>query len=606
MRLTKIYIESFGVLRDYTYIPTAGFNQIYGENGTGKSTLAAFIRAMFFGMPKTRTRKLLDEAERKKFKSWQGGKCGGYICFEENGKEYRVTRTFGDRESEDAFSLTDEASGLVSHDYSSGIGMEIFGIDREAFSSTIWIASQNMSVAVNDSIYAKLSTSGENKNTALGRDMDNYDRGMERLNEAYRQYARTGRRGLIYETEDEIADLKLRMQEKQKRLHAVLGMIDSLNKRIESRYMSVRRKGGVTDSEKAVSKIDNENWRKRLEWLDDYFSKGVPEESRIENDIASNERKLRLLEAETEKKEQGQKISKKRIILLSVLLALSLIVIVTAGVMLAAESNIMQLDGSSNFIIITVGIAAFMGISIRLLIVISRFNKIKTAIKNLTAQTEQLKMEKDNLREQRSLIAEYNYLSEKDAYREKLEKQLDVQKYKLELNNYYKEQETINSEITNICHNIDRKQEMLEKYNYNAEIIKKTSQYLAEAKNSYVLGYRDLVADKMADYLVCFDKKLAASLRLNADFVVSIAIGALDKDLDYFSSGIKDIIWFCERLAIIDAIFDKEPFIIMDDAFINMDDNMLGKALEFTAELSKKRQIIYMTCRKSNMYRKKD
>lgn len=607
MRLTKIYIENFGVLRDYSYVPTAGFNQIYGENGTGKSTLAAFIKAMFFGMPQTRTRKLLDEAERKKFKSWQGGSCGGYICFEENGKEYRVTRTFGDRESEDTFSLTDESTGIISKDYSSDIGREIFGIDREAFGSTIWIAAKNMPVAVNDSIHAKLSLSGENGTTTLERDIDNYDKGVEKLNEAYKQYMRTGRRGLIYEAEDEIADLKLQIEEKQKRLHAVEGMIESLNKRIESRYMS------AVSSD--VRKMDDAGWRKRLEWLDDYFSKGMPEEGELDSNIAANERKLQMLNSDIENHKRQRRSSKRMIAILAVPLALSLCAIAAALIMLfMMKDGVVQIGGvkaehtnMTAFIVTFVtGAAAFVLFGIWLKVIISRFNKIKASIEELVYQTEQLKKANEHLREQRSLVAEYSYLSEKDMYRAKLEKQLDVQKYQLELNNYCKEQDTINSDIVNLRHNISRKQEMLKKYQYNAEIIKKTCQYLTDARNGYVLGYKDLIAGKMADYLSCFDEKLADSLRLNADFIVSIAVGAADRDIDYFSSGIKDIIWFCERIAIIDVIFGEKSFIIMDDTFINMDDNMVCKALELTAQLAKNRQVIYMTCRKSNMYRKKD
>ncbi len=577
MRLTKIYVDNFGILKDYSYVPTSGFNQIYGENGTGKSTLAAFVRAMFFGLPQTRTRKLLDEAERKKFKSWDGGNFGGYICFEENGKEYRVTRTFGDRESEDIFSLTDEATGLVSNDYSYDIGREIFGIDREAFGSTIWVAAKNMPVAVNDSIHARLSQFGANKTTTLERDINNYENGIEKLNEAYKQYIRTGRRGLIYETEDEIADLKLQIEEKQKRVHAIEGMIESLNKRIESRYASV--------SGREMRNVDDAGWRKRLEWLDDYFSKGVPEESGLDSNIAANEHKLQIINNDIEKKEQQRRGRKRLIAVLSVSLVLSLCLAVAT--------------------LLVVGAAAFVLFGICLMISISRYNKTKTDIKSLVSQAEGLRSDNEHLREQRGLIAEYSYLSEKDMYREKLEKQLDVQKYRLELDNYRKEQDVVNSDITNLKHNISRKQEALKKYNYNAEIIKKTCQYLTEARNNYVLGYKDLIAGKMADYLACFDKKLAGALRLNADFAVSIAVGASDKDMDYFSSGIKDIIWFCERIAIIDAIFGEESFIIMDDTFINMDDDMLCKALELTAQLSKKRQIIYMTCRKSNMYVKK-
>lgn len=577
MRLTKIYVENFGVLKNYNYEPTASFNQIYGENGTGKSTLAVFIKAMFFGMPQSRTRKLLDEAERKKFKSWQGGNCGGYICFEEKGKEYRVTRTFGDRESEDTFSLTDEVTGLKSTDYSADIGREIFGIDREAFGSTVWITAKNMQVAVNDSIHAKLGTC-DNNETTFGCDIDNYDKGIERLEEAYKRYVRTGRRGLIYETEDDMADLKLQIQEKRKRLHAVEGMIESLNKRIESRYMSVKSRD--------VQKLDDENWRKRLEWLDDYFSKGVQDEKEIGSSIAANDRQIHKLEDDIKKQERRCRNYK------SIIAGLSLAVVLLLCIVAVTLS--------------WVGIFLLVLSAATLVIVTLRFNKISTGLRDLVLRIEKIKKDNEYLKEQRSLIAEYSYLSERDAYREKLKKQLDVQKYQLELDNYCNEQEKINSDIENLWHNIKNKQETLNKYEYNAEIIKKTHKYLAEARNSYVIGYKDIIAGKMAEYLTYFDEKLAGALRVNADFIVSVAIGATDRDMDYFSSGIKDVMWFCERLAIADALFGENSFIIMDDTFINMDDNMMDKALELTARLSEKRQIIYMTCRKSGMYRKKD
>ena len=68
MLLKSCHILGFGKLQDFTYDFSKGLNLICTENGWGKSTFAAFLRAMFYGLPQT-AKKNLDEAERKKYKS---------------------------------------------------------------------------------------------------------------------------------------------------------------------------------------------------------------------------------------------------------------------------------------------------------------------------------------------------------------------------------------------------------------------------------------------------------------------------------------------------------------------------------------------------------
>ena len=50
MRLVKCYISSFGKLKNFTYYFSDGLNTIKENNGWGKSTLATFIKAMFYGL----------------------------------------------------------------------------------------------------------------------------------------------------------------------------------------------------------------------------------------------------------------------------------------------------------------------------------------------------------------------------------------------------------------------------------------------------------------------------------------------------------------------------------------------------------------------------
>ena len=65
MQILRIHIENFGKLHDFDMEFREGLNHINAANGWGKSTLAAFLKAVFYGLEAT-TRRSLKENERKK------------------------------------------------------------------------------------------------------------------------------------------------------------------------------------------------------------------------------------------------------------------------------------------------------------------------------------------------------------------------------------------------------------------------------------------------------------------------------------------------------------------------------------------------------------
>lgn len=75
MKLLECRIENFGCLSGQSFVFSDGLTAILEENGFGKSTLAAFIKAMFYGLPPAKTRKTLPE--RRRYMPWNGGRCGG-------------------------------------------------------------------------------------------------------------------------------------------------------------------------------------------------------------------------------------------------------------------------------------------------------------------------------------------------------------------------------------------------------------------------------------------------------------------------------------------------------------------------------------------------
>ena len=74
MIIEKIVIKSFGRINDMTLEFSDGVNVIEGENESGKSTIAAFIRYMLYGFTDDTDEGL---SERKKRISWESGMAHG-------------------------------------------------------------------------------------------------------------------------------------------------------------------------------------------------------------------------------------------------------------------------------------------------------------------------------------------------------------------------------------------------------------------------------------------------------------------------------------------------------------------------------------------------
>ena len=142
MKLISCHIENFGKLSDLRVDFVEGINLFHEMNGWGKSTLAAFLRVMFYGFDSKKESGSFDK-ERVVYRPWQGGTYGGEVDFSYQGKVYRISRTFGKTEKTDAFHLYDLMTNLECHDFSSDIGTEIFGLDSASFKRSAFIAQND-------------------------------------------------------------------------------------------------------------------------------------------------------------------------------------------------------------------------------------------------------------------------------------------------------------------------------------------------------------------------------------------------------------------------------------------------------------------------------
>ena len=117
MKLLECHVDNFGKLSNYEYRFSESLTVIQEPNGFGKSTLAAFIKAMLYGFPRTAGRNVAGN-ERKKYLPWQGGTYGGSLDFEFDGTSYRVWRTFGKTAAKDTFKLWDLTNRRESKQFS--------------------------------------------------------------------------------------------------------------------------------------------------------------------------------------------------------------------------------------------------------------------------------------------------------------------------------------------------------------------------------------------------------------------------------------------------------------------------------------------------------
>ena len=208
MKLIRLHVENFGKLQNFDYSFQNGLNVLLEENGWGKSTLAAFIKAMFYGMPAS-SKQSLDENERKKYTPWQGGAYGGSIEFSTATGKYRIERFFGAKESGDSFTLYDLATNCESNRYSARIGEELFGIDADGFTRTVYL-SQHAVIAKgdNNSITAKLGDLLDDVD-----DIGNFDDAMTALDKRRKYYKMTGERGRIADIEREMTSLQAQIEQ---------------------------------------------------------------------------------------------------------------------------------------------------------------------------------------------------------------------------------------------------------------------------------------------------------------------------------------------------------------------------------------------------------
>ena len=546
-------MENFGGLSGYHFCPEEPLEYLCAPNGSGKTTFAAFVCAMFYGLGSARTRKNLEEAPRKKYKPWQQGTWGGWIRFAAGTKQYRIERTFSEKEREDTFALIDLDTGMVSQDYTENIGEELFGMTKATYQATAFMSWNHMRVEVNE-------------NMRIGFFDGTQDTGLLKSKQAaaaieaeYREYKKTGNRGELAQVTEELNRLSMQEWEleRQRKQLSEQKMPISLQTENTGEDIQTEKPGSSTTGLTAEEE-------ERLAFLDDYFAAGLNHtDGREEN----------LIKLREQKKECRSKIRQaKRLSGAAVFLA-------AAGVILGILSMaVLQKQPAAVFggVAGIAGVAAFFGMR-------SRTAQYKEQLEGLNGAEEKE-------RTGAAYAKEYQTLSQKEEFYKQIQQAFQEQQREEKCKMLEKQQ-------IQVLQKKKQTGQQKKQIEHRMEVLEKSMRYLTEAKQAYISHMAKDLSEPFYAYLSAFDEELGRKVQLNDTYEIGIVDHGILRQMDYYSSGIKDVIWFCERMAFIQRLSVKEkPVIVLDDIFLALDNQMQKKAFNMIGRISQDFQIIYLSC----------
>ncbi len=202
MKLIGCHMENYGQFSDKDFVFSDGLSAFCEKNGYGKTTLASFIKAMFYGLP-SYTSKTKNFDDRQRFYPFGGGRFGGNLIFEKDGKQYRIERFF-DKKSNVRDETRVFCGGALTDEFGDNIGKAVFGLDEEAFSRTVFINAEQTENFATGGISAKLNNFVDDTD-----EENNFESALSALKSAKKRYkAERGSSGLIFEKKEEIALLR--------------------------------------------------------------------------------------------------------------------------------------------------------------------------------------------------------------------------------------------------------------------------------------------------------------------------------------------------------------------------------------------------------------
>ena len=637
MKLLSCHIDNFGKLSGFDYPFEEDLCVLLAQNGWGKSTLAAFLRVMFYGF-EGENRRSEDSNERMRYRPWQGGVYGGSVTFRCEGRTFRVHRVFGSRKKDDVFRLYDDETGLPDSTYSDLIGEELFGIDRESFRRTVFWSQNDHETTATTAIQAKIGDISTGQN-----DLPDYDRAVRQLRREMERLRPDRAGGLIKKREERLRALEadevrlplleaqlLRQSEEEAELTAGLDRIRADRKQCALAFSPEEAdKAGISAEERKVREAELQVLRTRLNasasrlQMLDRVRRNTLRRGRREKQALMQIRRARKEEARAQSERHSRTAARLRaaaadcaslavILLLLFFMKILPLPALTAALLSAAAAI------AAGFVSMNPEAFSPGDPSADLLKEeeARQAARLRSLSRNLHAAQEQIDDEKRRcLRLRSDLTCREQALRPESgsglpAATEEITKKLSEYDAKEEncralLQDLRAQSDELRAEISactasreQLCALREEIRDLRERYDTCSAAL----HYLEQARNSFTSRYMNPFFRSFGRYYSMLTGESAESLQTDADFSIQVMGGGLPRDPSLMSEGTRDLIDLCRRMAMIDAMYPGEkPFLVLDDPFSNLDDERVKGGLRFLRSASLDYQILYLTCHESRL-----
>lgn len=301
MKLLKCHIVGFGNWKNKTIEFQDGLTSVCEKNGFGKSSLASFIRAMFYGLERVTKA----NNERKRALPFDGSPCGGSLDFEWQGNQYSIERSFIGKTPKDD-TLICYKNGIETKELGEIPGNVVFGLDLDSFNRTIFISPTDLEISSSETLNAKMSHFVEGSSD--GCDFSSVKESLEELKKKYKPQKSAETKGLLaLETnkiddlvmqETNLSNMKAAMPAKYEKLQELdknISIIQEKNKKAVSHNALIkswenydREKEKIEEKEKEIQQLKDKYPLGMISLAEETSMKGLLEQYKLDGNTYAN------------------------------------------------------------------------------------------------------------------------------------------------------------------------------------------------------------------------------------------------------------------------------------------------------------------------------
>ena len=662
MYIKEINIRTFGGLCNKTLKFTNGLNVIYGANESGKSTVIAFIKYIFYGISGRKN-------EFKRYVPLSGEPMCGSITVCDNDVEYEIFRTSKGAKSKQISVINKINGEEMDADFSQNIGKNLFLLGEDAFLNTLFVTNISNKISVSDGeIFSHLSNLAEsgNENTSKEKIIEKIDADISNLSSPRRKNA------IIPSLEMQISDINDRLykaKESDKKIKFLKETLAKTNadlqqkaKEKEKYENEMKTAKAALDGEKIVG-LENEilSLENEIKNLDDQFSSfdmsaydGIKsisneEEKRFLTDEGDSDKNAQnLILEERAKNIIGQKkaaaVGGAFFIILLAVFAFTIPVLCILAAAFAAASIYLYISANkklretyseidkikkqkeenqafiSNFLKKT-GLSSkeeYLSVKNAYAAFLSQSEVVKSKIEMKKSMLSAKKDEFEKL--ENYLLTAYNKndkaklfkdlkaarpsISYDDAERKTAVLSREISALQMNLTKTEFEIQSLKSsadDVLSLEEQLENLKSDLDEKKEELKIITEAKRILEDASSEQQNNFAPRLTKKVGEIFSCLTSGKHSEILIDKAFGAKFKNNGEYADETFLSKGALDQLYFSIRFGIIDMIKKKNIPVFLDDAFNQYDDFRLKTVFSYLCDYAKDTQVIISACREDEI-----